>query len=367
MKPLTCLFVIQGEGRGHLTQAMALHAILGRAGHRVCGAIVSRGGDDGLPSYFEDHFSAPIASMESMHFVIDGGSQSIHWPRTLAANSARWNQFAEAFAVINAEIHRHKPDVIVNFYEPLGGLFMLRHKPQIPMIAVAHQFMFLHPRYEFPEGFAIQKLSTRFFTQMTGMGAARRLALSLYPAEPLESKQLVVMPPLLRDELFEIEPSADASYFLVYLLHHSLADAVLNWHLRNPAVPLHCYWNNPEAGETTVYDATLTFHQLHWRRFLEMMAECRGVATTSGFESMAEAMYLGKPLLLNPVRRHFEQHCNAVEGCRMGTAVQSDDFDLGKLTRFAPEYRFDATGFRDWVKKAERMFVAQVEAVARTH
>ncbi len=367
MARLTCLFIIQGEGRGHLTQAMALEAMLARAGHRVCGAIVSRGGGHAIPAYFEEHFGAPVTYVESAHFVLDGQTQSIHWPKTLATNSGRWNQFAGAFSTINAHIQREKPDVIVNFYEPLGGLFALRHKPQIPTIAVAHQFMFLHPCYQFPDGFAIQKRSTMFFTNLTGMGASRRFALSLYDAEPLASKRLVVMPPLLRDELFEVTPAQYAPFFLVYLFHHSLAGAVIDWHKRNPDVQIHCYWNNPDAEEITAYDKTLTFHRLHGRRFLEMMAKCQGVATTSGFECMAEAMYLGKPLLLNPVRKHFEQHCNAVDGTRMGAALESDDFNLNKLARFIPAYRFDATGFRQWVERAEEMFIQQVEMVAGTN
>ena len=37
---LRCLFVVQGEGRGHLTQAMALRRMLREAGHRVEGTVV---------------------------------------------------------------------------------------------------------------------------------------------------------------------------------------------------------------------------------------------------------------------------------------------------------------------------------------
>ena len=364
MKRLTCLFIIQGEGRGHLTQALALSVMLARAGHHVCGAIVSQGENHTTPSFFEKQFGAPVTYVESAHFVVDGQSQSIDWPKTLATNSTRWNQFAEAFSIIHTHIQLGKPDVLINFYEPLGGLFVLRYKPPLPMIAVAHQFMFLHPEYQFPEGFAIQKRSTMLFTHLTGMGAARRLALSLYDAEPLPSKRLMVIPPLLRDELFALKPSQAEPFFLVYLFHHSLAEALINWHQHHPDVPVHCYWNNPEAEETTVHGKTLTFHQLHGQHFLEKMAASRGVVTTSGFESMAEAMYLAKPLLLNPVRKHFEQHCNADDGHRMGAAVQSDDFNLSRLIRFASEYRFDATRFRQWVSQAEQMVIQHIEAAA---
>jgi len=241
---------------------------------------------------------------------------------------------------------------------------MLWHNPDVPSVAVAHQFMFLHPRYPFPEGFALQKRSSELFTNLTGLGASRRLALSLYDAPNLPTKRLFVVPPLLRDELFTVTTKKSAPFFLVYLFHHSLAEGIVKWHKHNPSIPVHCYWNNPKAAETVKHDDTLTFHRLHGQKFLERMAQSRGVVTTSGFESMAEAMYLGKPLLANPVRKHFEQHCNAIDGYRMGAAIQSDDFDLSALVRFVSEYQFDAKEFRQWVEQAEEVVVGHIEEAA---
>ena len=359
----TCLFIIQGEGRGHLTQALALDSMLRRRGHRVCSAVVSQGEDHVVPEYFHELFSAPIASIESAHFVMDEASHSIDWLKTLAANNRRWNHFAEAFTTIQEHILRERPDVIINFYEPLGGLFVFSHKPAVPMIAVGHQFMLLHPDYPFPEGFGIQRRSAKFFTNLVGLGAARRLALSLYDAAPLPTKRVVVVPPILRDEFFEVQPAESDPYFLVYLYHYTLAEAVVEWHKRNPSVTIHCFWNKPDAAEEEVVDDTLVFHRLHGQKFLDMMANCQGMVTTSGFETMSEAMYLGKPLLVNPVRNHFEQHCNAEDGRRLGSSVQTDSFNLDKLVRFVQEYRYDPTEFRGWVDQAEEIFVQQIDEV----
>ena len=157
-------------------------------------------------------------------------------------NSLRWGHFQKSFDVIDAEIRRHQPDVVINFYEPIAGLYYARYRPTPPMVAIAHQYMFMHPRYAFPDGFAIQRQVTRLFTRLTASGASRRLALSLFEARSLPADRLCVMPPLLRDELFAQPLDALEPFFLI----------------------------------------------------------------NAGFESMAEAMYLGKPLLLVPTRRHFE-------------------------------------------------------------
>ncbi|WP_369682453.1 hypothetical protein [Hoylesella buccalis] len=46
------------------------------------------------------------------------------------------------------------------------------------------------------------------------------------------------------------------------------------------------------------------------------MANCKAYATTGGFESVCEAMYMGKPAMMIPV--HVEQECNAHEAMLEG-------------------------------------------------
>ena len=93
------------------------------------------------------------------------------------------------------------------------------------------------------------------------------------------------------------------------------------------------------------------------------MARCQGMVTTAGFETLAEGMYLGKPLMLNPLHRHFEQHCNGIDGTRAGAAIQTSDFDLNRLIQFVGEYNYDTTKFRQWVDQAEEIAVTEIEKV----
>ena len=364
MTGLRALFIVQGEGRGHLTQALALGSILRRAGHEVCQAVVSEGGDPEIPSYFEECLDAPITQVPSGRFFVNQETRSIDWGRTLVNNSVRWTEFNRSFTILSNLLRSERPHIVVNFFEPLAGFFMIRERPKIPMVAIGHQFMFLHPQYQFPTGFEVQKISTLTFTRLTGMGAERRFALSLYDAPPLPEKRIVVMPPLLRDELFKLPEGITEPYFLIYLYHHSLSKDVIAWHKKNPTHRLHCFWNNSEAEQISHYSDHLTFHQLHGKRFLEMMARCQGVVTTSGFESMAEAMYLRKPLMLNPLHRHFEQHCNGIDGTNMGAAIQTSHLNLDRLLEFIPRYNFDPAELRNWIGKSEEMYVRELEKIA---
>lgn len=46
------LFIIQGEGRGHLTQAMTMEKLLRSRGHEVVEMLVGKSESRKLPSFF---------------------------------------------------------------------------------------------------------------------------------------------------------------------------------------------------------------------------------------------------------------------------------------------------------------------------
>ena len=92
------------------------------------------------------------------------------------------------------------------------------------------------------------------------------------------------------------------------------------------------------------------FHPLDDKAFLEHMAGCRAYASTAGFESICEAMYMGKPILMVPA--HIEQECNAHDAMLAGAGIVSDEFDLGKLLEFAGNYQPDSR-FVFWVNNIE--------------
>ena len=55
--------------------------------------------------------------------------------------------------------------------------------------------------------------------------------------------------------------------------------------------------------------------------FTKSMIESAGVITGAGFETPAEALYLGKKLLCLPIRGQYEQLCNAAALKELGVPV----------------------------------------------
>jgi UDP:flavonoid glycosyltransferase YjiC (YdhE family) len=52
--------------------------------------------------------------------------------------------------------------------------------------------------------------------------------------------------------------------------------------------------------------------------------QCNGIITGGGFETPAEALYMGKKLMSIPIRGQYEQRCNAAALAQMGVTVLDD-------------------------------------------
>jgi uncharacterized protein (TIGR00661 family) len=301
----------------------------------------------------------PIERIPTLEFIYKHDRQ-VNLPATLAAVTRNFPAYWRGLRKLKAIVRKVQPDVILNFFEPLTGIYALTCRSRPPVLAVAHQFMNGHPAYVRAPGKRLQQLGMKWYVRLVG-AASTRLALSLYEARDLPRKNLVVSPPLLRRQLFELSPDPDGKFVLAYLLNHGYAEQIIAWHRRNPQTVLHCFYDKPDAPPEYRHDETLTFHRLDGEKFLRMMAQCRHVACTAGFESLCEAAYLGKPLFLMPVENHIEQEINAIDATRIGLGIADTHFNLDRLSELPdriPNGRFQA-----WFRRADAILLRTLERV----
>jgi uncharacterized protein (TIGR00661 family) len=343
-------FTVQGEGRGHLTQAMATAACLSRLGHELVGVVAGSNGVRELPEYFVHGFPVPVGSLPSPGFVLRG-NRSIDPVATAGRALRQWGVYRRSVADLRARIEASGAGLVLNFFEPLTGLLQLTRPLRIPVVALAHQFLIQHPDRIRIRGRRLEDLGMRLFVSLVGY-RSRRVALSFYPAPPVPSRRLTVAPPLLRTELFDLRPD-DGGFLLVYLVNHGYSAEIRAWHAAHPGRRIHCFYDRPGAPAVEEVAPSLFFHRLDGTRFLEMMAGCGAVACTAGFESVCEAVWLGKPLLLVPVEGHFEQQVNAADALRCGLAEVATAFDLTLLASLPPPPSRVVEKFREWVGCAE--------------
>lgn len=347
------LFTVQGEGRGHLTQALTLRQILAEAGHEVVGVIVGKSPARKLPDFFVQKINAPLLEVESPNFLPVAKNKRVPFKRSIAYNLLRSPRYVGSLRTIRREAR--KADVVVNFYELLTGLAFALFPPPCKLVCVAHQYLFLHPAFRFPSGHAAELFLLRFFTRLTALRADRLLALSFRDMSPAQGGRLQVVPPLLRREVRRATPRA-GNYLHGYLLHSRWADDIVRWHRTHPWVALHFFWDKRDMLADYHPAPGLTFHPLNDELFIRYMAGARAYATTAGFESVCEAMYLGKPVLMVPT--HIEQLCNACDAELAGAGVRCDWFDMDRLNglQVAP-----SEGFRAWADGAQGRILAQIE------
>lgn len=349
------LFIIQGEGRGHLTQALSLRQKLTDEGHQIVGVLVGKSPARRIPEFFTEKINAPLYDFESPNFLPTAKNKQVNLLGSIGYNLLRLHKYIGSIRYIDRMIKETRADVVVNFYELLTGLTFLFARPKSVMICIAHQYLFLHPDFSFPKLNPVSLSLLKFFTRVTAIGATKKLALSFRKMREVPNDKIVVVPPLLRKEVMN-RTSRKGNYLHGYLLNSGFSEEVKAWHTEHPDVPMHIFWDKRGAKETTKVDDTLSFHQLNDIRFVKYMAGAKAYATTAGFESVCEAMYLNKPVLMVPT--HIEQACNAYDASLSGAGVIADRFDLDALLHLSETHQPNPS-FRHWVKQADWLILRE--------
>jgi len=354
------MFCVLGEGRGHMTQAMAVKEMAEAAGHQVVAVTLGASAHRSIPEYFSSAMKIPVRQLPTLEFKYKD-NRAVSNTATLLGVFGKLPKYFRILRQFDDIVHETQPDVIINFFEPMAAFYAITRRKRPPVVAIGHQFMFQHPDYVRTAQLWKQLLSMRIYTWLLG-ARATKLALSLYTAPDLPKKRIIVGPPILRKQLFSLASNPDSDFTLVYLLNHGYAEQIIKWSDANPKTKLHCFYDKPGAPAELQHSPSLTFHKLDGEKFLKMMAECKNVVCTAGFESVSEAAWLGKPLFLVPVENHIEQQVNAIDAQQFGLGVAETSFNLDRLAELPS--RLPVKKFRAWMDCApEKLFQAIEHAV----
>ena len=170
------------------------------------------------------------------------------------------------------------------------------------------------------------------FTRLTAIGSDRMLALSFSRMADDKKQRIYVVPPLLRKEVLQ-QTVSEGHYIHGYMVNSGFSSQVMAWHKAYPHIPLRFFWDRKNETEVCHIDDTLSFYPLDDHAFLKQMSGCRAYASTAGFESICEAIYMGKPVLMVPA--HIEQECNAYDAMCAGAGIISTSFSLDRLLEFS--------------------------------
>lgn len=345
------IFTVQGEGRGHLTQAISLTQIAQEAGHEVVGYAVGSFQGRKIPPFFAQFIgNTPLIQYESPS-INYGKGKSVQLGKTAFQAFSKFGTYWKSAAQLGDFINALQPDGIVNFYESITGLYNLKSGSKIPCMSVGHQYLLLSDHFETIPEKAVDRFLLNINTKITAIGSSKLLGLSFRFMPNDLKRNIITVPPLLRQEVKAIQPQSGERW-LAYLTHYRLADEIMAWSSLNPEVKLDCFWDNPTRKTAYQFSDSLTFHPIDAEKYLIKMTHCAGLISTAGFESVAEAMYLGKPVMMVPVPNHIEQIINAHDGELSGAGVQARSFDLTIFKDYLPKHTSVQDTFQHWVTQA---------------
>jgi uncharacterized protein (TIGR00661 family) len=363
MRRLAVAFVVQGEGRGHMTQALALAGFLREAGHEISCAFVGVSPFRSVPRYFSEALDAPLETFDAPTQVPGPDARGASAGRTTVDALARLPKFVAA----GRRIHRatEQVDVVVNFLDLVGGLSRVVFRTRTPAVAVAHNYVFLHPELTGAPGSPLSRNAVLTYARATAGRAATRIALSFGPLPPVRSRRLLVAPPLIRPEVSRLSPR-DEGHLLAYALNSGYGDLLAEWQHRHADVTVHCYVDGGRKALRADPGENFHAHALDADAFLRHLAGCRAYVGSAGFESVCEALHLGKPALIVPTEGQLEQVLNAWDARRAGAAVWGSYADLDAFWE-SPSVPSEAAvrEFRAWVRRAPEVLVGAVERAAQ--
>ena len=236
------LFIVQGEGRGHLTQAITLEEILRRNGHEVVEVLVGKSSSRRLPGFFNRNIHAPVKRFVSPNFLPTPANKRVSLMRSVAYNLVKLPVYINSINYIRQRIEASGADRVINFYELLPGLTYFLFRPSVPQICIGHQYLFLHKSFEFPKADKVSLALLKFFTVLTSLGAKERLALSFRHMKDDPQNHIRVIPPLLRREVTLHEPYS-GDYIHGYMVNAGFSENVMKWHRQHPRIPLRFFWD----------------------------------------------------------------------------------------------------------------------------
>src|SRR5580704_7819854 len=291
-------YAVQATGNGHISRAMELLPYLERYGKVD---IFLSGANNSLDLDASVRYRSKGLSL---FYTNSGGLNYWQIARQVLSPLRVYREIRD--------LPVEKYDLVINDFECITSLACAFKK--VPSVNFGHQASFVstkvpRPAKKDPMGAWILRNYARA-TQYIG----------------LHFKQYddFILPPVIKKDILQAEPG-DKGYVTVYLSSYS--DAAVRQYLR-PLKEFRFQVFSKEVRQP-LQDGNILFVPVSKAAFNKSLINCSAILTGAGFETPAEALYLGKKLLVIPIRGQYEQLCNAAALQKMGVPVlQSLDANL---------------------------------------
>ena len=291
-------YAIQATGNGHISRAIQLYPYLQRFGSVD---FFLSGNNASLEIKLPIKFKSEGCSL---HYSKCGGLN--YWDIAKNVQPIQMYKDAKSLPLKNY-------DVVINDFDSITSLACKMQK--VNSVQFGHQASFMSDATPRPEKKSI-------------MG---EMILKHYAPSPkhiglhFERYDSFIHPPIIKDEILNSNPKNE-NHITVYLPSFQ-KDCLEKAFEKHKYIKFHWFLNDVKSKHTV---GNITYFPVNQIDFNESLINCHGIITGGGFETPAEALYLGKKILSIPIRKHYEQECNAAALKKMGVPVVyevSSDFD----------------------------------------
>ena len=237
--------------------------------------------------------------------MVEDGRGGISKRETLKSVTARLPGFFDELRRAHKSVTAFAPDLIVSDFDPITGSPFV--SPAIPKIGIGNQPAQKLPAAEQVPGHALQRWKVDVVCKLFTSGLDHELGCHFFPIDA------GCLPPILRPEILAATPE-NHGHIVVYHSFARFFEPVRDFAIRHPDVPIFAYgYATPPRGtpENIVFESDDM-------RFVDDLVTCDAFVGTAGFQSISEAIYLGKKVAIQPIERHYEQLWNAAQVERHG-------------------------------------------------
>jgi uncharacterized protein (TIGR00661 family) len=316
------LYAIQGTGNGHISRAEDVIPVLKEYGK--LDIFVSGAQADIKLSYPLKYKSRGL----SFFFGKSGG---IDFLKTFKQNSSK-----EVYREIKS-FPVEKYDLVINDFEPISA--WAARKREVPCVALSHQSALLSSKVPQPKHF--DPVGEWILKNYAPADAAVGFHFARFDK--------YIYTPVIRSPIREAKPTVN-DHYTVYLPAYDDRKLVpllakvphTRWHIfsKHAKKPYH-------IGKLSVYPVNKD-------EFVASMVSSKGVLCGAGFETPAEALFLGKKLLVVPMKKQHEQYYNAAALREIGVPVLKNvkKKRLEKITEWVESGKPIEINYPDTTKEA---------------
>jgi uncharacterized protein (TIGR00661 family) len=284
------LYAVQGTGNGHIRRAAEFIPEFRQ--HGDVDVLLSGNDVREQPGFDIDYHLKGITYTIGRHGGVD-------WMKS-AGNLGlrRFRRDVRDFPV-------EKYDLVINDFEPVSA--WAARRAGVPCVALSHQAAFLSDRTPRPSSRSTAaEMIFRYFAPCT-----------YYAGMHFRKYDDHIYTPLIRSGVRNLDTS-DHGHVTVYLPSCDVM-WLFNFFREVKGVRFQVFSSQSRTSFTL---GNVELMPLSSNVFLRSLASCHGFITGAGFEAPAEGLFLGKKLLVVPMKNQYEQSCNAAALEKIGVSVE---------------------------------------------